>query len=260
MTNQIVTYLQQDAVKSRFGEIMGDRQAASYIASVLLTVANSENLQKCTPESIYISALRAATLRLSVDANLGQAYLVPFKGKATLIIGYKGLYDLAIRTNRYRFINVAHLYKGEQLIFDRITGYAHMEGQKESDEVIGWLGAFEMTSGYTKVIYMSIEELDAHAKRYSKSYNLENSLWVTEKSKMYRKTLLRNLLHKWGYFDPNDAAIIKEVDADAGEVVEGETTEEEDPQGSPPPAEVAPDPRTSEPGLTVEQAISDLGF
>jgi len=262
MTNQIVTYLQKDAVKSRFTEIMGDRQASSYIASVLLTVANSDSLQKCSPESVYISALRAATLRLSVDASLGQAYLVPFKGKATLIIGYKGLYDLAIRTNRYRWINVDKLYQGEELVFDRISGIAHLEGGKISDEIIGWLGSFEMTSGYSKVIYMSVEELDAHAQRYSKSYALEGSLWKTDTNKMYRKTILRLLLRRWGYFDPNDAAVLSEVEEDAGEVVEGDTTEE-DPQGSPPSAATQPDEpaqRQEDPIMSTEQAIEDLGF
>src|SRR5690349_19310155 len=110
---KITNYLESSVVKARFAQIMGERGASNYIASVLIAVADSYSLQKCSPASIYTNALRAATLRLSVDPGVGQAYLVPFKGHATLIVGYKGLHDMAVRTNRYRYINVSPIYEGQ---------------------------------------------------------------------------------------------------------------------------------------------------
>src|SRR5690242_1893285 len=97
---KITNYMESAVVKARFAQIMGERGASTYISSVLIAVADSKSLQECSPVSAYTSALRGATLRLSVDPRTGQAYLVPFKRRATLIVGYKGLQDMAIRRNR----------------------------------------------------------------------------------------------------------------------------------------------------------------
>lgn len=255
MTNAISTYMQDDKVKNRFIELMGERNAAAYITSVLLAVANSDKLQECTPQSIHTCALRAATLRLSVDPGLGQAYLVPFRDKgvpkAVLITGYKGLYDMAIRTGKYRYINVNPLYEGETLDIDRITGYAKLGGGRTGDAIIGYFGAFEMMTGFFKVIYMPIEEIDAHGARYSKTYGFEDGFWRKEHDKMCRKTVLRTMLRKWGYFEPGDMAFLEEVEAEANNVVEGETTEV---------PEVQPEPEPAKPQMEVKQAVADLGF
>lgn len=236
MTNDIVKYMQNETVKVRFEELMGERDASAYISSVLLAVANSPQLSECTPASIYTSALRAATLRLSVDAGLGQAYLVPFKKTATLIIGYKGLYDLAVRTNQYRYINVGKIYEGEEIIEDRLSGFIKIGGVKKSDTVIGFIGAFEMVNGFAKVIYMTCEEIDAHAKKYSKTYNRDDSLWKTETMQMMRKTVLRILLRKWGYFNPGDAQMIEAVESEAEFIdAEAEDVPDEPEQPKAPP-------------------------
>ena len=254
MTNEIAVYMQNEAVKSRFTELMGNRDGLAYISSVLIAVANSEQLQKCAPESVYISALRAATLHLSVDQSLGQAYLVPFKNKktgkdiATFIPGYKGLYDLAVRTGRYRYINVNHLYEGETIDIDRITGYAKLGGGKSDDKIIGYFGAFEMMTGYSKVIYMTVEEIEAHATKYSKSYGYEDSLWKKEYDKMCRKTILRILIRKWGYIDPSDASVLEEVEASQEDTIEGEIINN------------GHEPEQSGEPMTKEQAIMDLGY
>lgn len=254
MTNDIAVYMGKEAVKSRFSEILGNRDGMAFISSVLLAVANNDKLKECTPESIYISALRAATLRLSVDLSLGQAYLVPFKNRktgkdiATFIPGYKGLYDMAIRTGKYRYINVNPLYEGETIDIDRITGYAKLGGGRTSDKVIGYFGAFEMTTGFFKVIYMTIEEIEAHATQYSKNYNFEDSLWKKEHNKMCRKTVLRILIRKYGYIDPSDAAVLEEVEANNDDLIEGEIVPDE------------PVDETPKEPMTKEAAMMDLGF
>jgi recombination protein RecT len=208
-------YMKSDTIRVRFAEIVGgDRNAASYIASVLLAIADNEDLQKCTVPSIYISALRAATLRLSVEPGLGQAYIVPFRDHATLIIGYKGLVDMATRTGRYRYINTNKIYEGEEIIEDRITGFVSIGGGKKSNKVVGHLAAFEMINGFAKVIYMTVEEIHAHAEKYSKGYDNPKGLWQKEPEKMERKTVLRILLRKWGYIDPADAYVLDEMQED----------------------------------------------
>ena len=82
-------YLRSPQMIERFAEVVGKNNAGAYISSALLAVANNDALQKCRPDSIAVSALRAATLRLSCYPGIGEAYLVPFSGSATLVIGYK---------------------------------------------------------------------------------------------------------------------------------------------------------------------------
>ncbi len=220
---RITNYMESAVVKSRFAQIMGERGASTYISSVLIAVADSYALQKCAPASIYTSALRAATLRLSVDPGTGQAYLVPYKGHATLIIGYKGLHDMAVRTNRYRYINVSPIYEGQEVTEDQITGFHSIGGARSGNKVIGWIGAFEMLSkfgGYSKTMYMTVDEIHAHAKQYSKGYDYKDdkgeytSLWHKEPEKMERKTILRLLLRRWGYIDPADVQMLEEIDGE----------------------------------------------
>ncbi len=118
----IKEYGRSPEIIERFAEIVGKHNAGGYVQSAILAVANNEALQKCTPQSIFASALRAATVQLLCEPSLGQAYLVPFKDKATFLIGYKGLYQLALRTGKYRFINVSPIYEGELVFEDRLTG------------------------------------------------------------------------------------------------------------------------------------------
>jgi recombination protein RecT len=218
---KVTEYFRNDIIRSRFRDVLGNRETGAYISSVLLAVSDNPNLQECRLESIYKSALRAATLRLSVDPGTGQAYLVPLKGQATLIIGYKGLQDMAVRTGKYRYINVGPIYAGETIDEDRISGFLKIAGSKTANQVIGWIAAFEMYTGFSKTIYMTCGEIHDHARKYNpKSYNSPSSAWKTDPAKMERKTVLRQLLKKWGYLDPSDAATLDEVESE-GEFIEG---------------------------------------
>jgi len=248
-------YLSTDSIKARFAEVVGEHNSGAYISSVMLAVAGSDALQKCQAQSIYISALRAATLRLSVDPGLGQAYLVPFGGKATLIVGYKGLMDMAVRTGKYRFINVSPIKEGITIEENPISGLItlmSLKGHATSKTVIGWLAAFEMMNGYSKTLYMTVEELHEHAQEYSKGYNYKNekgeftSLWHKESAKMERKTVLRLLMRRWGYLDPSDAAMLTEIESEPDSIDAdfGETDYETEPA-----------PRRSE-----EQLMAELGY
>jgi recombination protein RecT len=200
-----------DEVMSRFREVLGELQASAYTSSVLLVVADTPQLQECTAPSIISSALKAATLKLSCDKNVGHAYLVPYAGKATLIVGYKGLMQMALRTGKYRYINVGAVYEGEELIHNRISGFYEIGGGKKSDTVIGYLGAFELKDGYAKAIYMSVEEIHANASKRP-GYNRADGFWKKYTVEMEKKTVLRQLLTKWGYLDPHDVMTMTSED------------------------------------------------
>ena len=239
---RVSKFFSDDIVRTKFRDVLGG-SAGSYIASVVLAVANSDKLQKCTPRSIYSAALQAATLRLSVDPSTGQAYLVPFKDKATLIVGYKGLYDLAVRTGKYRYINVGKVYEGEVVAEDRLSGFHSLSGGKDSDIIIGWIAAFEMNNGYAKTIYMTVDEIHKHAQKYAKAYDLPTSGWKTDTKAMERKTVLRLLLRRWGYLDPTDVGVLEEVEeASNGDVIDAVVNEA--PPEEPAGAEIPSEPRS----------------
>lgn len=205
-------FIRSEMVVNRFAEVVGERNAAAYVNSVALAVANSPKLQECNPLSIMSAALQAASLRLSCDPQLRQAALVPFKGKAVLVPMYKGLQDMAIRTGKYRYLNTGMLYEGEEIIFDRLSGAARFSGSKQSDEIIGWFASFQLFDGFSKTIYMTVKEIHDHAKQYSASYNWNDSAWKTHPRDMERKTVLRRLLTRWAYLDPNDASMLEAIE------------------------------------------------
>lgn len=223
--DKLKAFMRSPQILERFQEILGDRGARAYVSSVLLAVANNDALQECSHASIVSSALRAATLSLSCDPAIGQAYLVPFGRVATFVVGYKGLRDMALRTNKYRYIHVDKIYNGEGVDIDRITGAARMMGGKESDEIIGWVASFETTNGFRKTIYMSKEEIHIHAKKYSKGYDRPSGVWKQNPAAMEKKTVLRQLLMHWGALDSRDELLMNmydEAEAEDLDVIESE--------------------------------------
>ena len=219
--------MRSDEVIRRFAEVLGtERSAKKYIGSVLLAVGQSDKLQECTPQSIMISGMRAATLKLTVDPALGHAYMVPFKNKgiptATFIIGYKGLQQLALRTGKYRFINVATVYDGQAVEEDQLRGIHKIVGLPKYDKgkwiPIGFMLYFELRDGFSKTFYMTVEEIEEHAKKYSKTFDKvkkvwwSDSLWKTDFENMAKKTVIRLGLSRYGYFDADDYLAMNESD------------------------------------------------
>lgn len=216
-------------IVTRFADIMGGEYIAkAYIQDVLLTVAETPALQECAPLSIISSALRAASLRLSCDKATGQAWLVPFKqgGKsvATLIVGANGWYQMALRTNKYTYIQQFYVREGQTFVEDPIDGTAKIitgNDYKKSNRVIGYGLSWGMTNGFKKVFYMTREEMEAHAKKYSKSAGRDSSPWTTDFDKMGLATVTRLGIRKYGYIDPHDLAIAQEVEAEQeGQIIE----------------------------------------
>lgn len=248
---RIKNYMLSPEVKDRFEQMMGSG-AIYYLNQVLILVANSPALQSCEPKSILIAAMRAASLKLNVDVSSGQAWIIPYKGKATFQLGYRGVYELAQRTNLYRFINVIDIYEGEELIEDRMTGMHTIGGKRASDKVIARMLYFQLTNGFEKTYAMTVEEIAEHAAKYSVSYNYKDSPWnnPTERPKMEKKTVLVNGLRKWGRFNPGDAETLDAIESEQGWISNGEVLPDE--------AETTPPPEP--PKMTQEERMSALGF
>lgn len=210
----IISYGRSPEVMEAFTRLLGP-DAPHYVQSAILAVQDNQALQNCTPRSIFSAALRAATLRLSCDPALGHAFIIPYKEKASFQPGWKGIQHMALRTGKYRYINVAPIYEGEELVEDRITGEMRLEGGASNPQTQkGLIASFALLTGFKKAIYMSNEELEEHGKRYSKSYSRSDSLWKTNKPAMFHKTILLKLLRTHGYINPMEAAVLSEDDDD----------------------------------------------
>lgn len=196
--------LQDQSVKNRFNELLG-KKAPGFISSLINVVNSNSQLQAADPNSILSAAAIAAALDLPIDPNLGFAYIVPYNVrqgdtyvlKAQFQLGYKGYIQLAMRTGVYKTINACEVYEGEIKNINRFTGEIEF-GEKESDKIIGYLAYFRLLNGFEKYLYMRVEEIEKHAKRYSKSYDSKNGLWKQDFHAMALKTVIKRLLSKYG--------------------------------------------------------------
>lgn len=201
--------------------VLAERKG-EFINNLTAVVTNDKKLQACEPLTLMYAALKATALRLPLDPNLGQAYIVPFKNKklrkveAQLQIGWKGFVQLGIRSGQFLKINVTDIRDGELKGYDLMTGEVNVQAvaDRNSKPIIGYLAYFKLTNGFTKSLYMSAEEMEQHATRYSQSYNgdyKELSLWYTDKIAMAKKTVLKLLLKR---FAPLSIDMEKAVQAD----------------------------------------------
>lgn len=209
--------------KKRFEEILG-KKAAGFMSSLVNLTNSDTNLSKCEPNSVIASAVVAATLDLPIDKNLGFAWIVPYGKRAQFQMGYKGYVQLALRTGQYKNINVIEIFKGQLKSWNPLTEELEFDFEnKESDEVIGYAAFFKLINGFEKTIYWSKREVMAHAKRFSKTF--KNGPWQTDFDGMAKKTVLKNILSKWGILSiemqkalETDQAVIKEDVANGSDI------------------------------------------
>ena len=221
--DQFKITLKSEAVRERFQAIL-DERADVFMSSLLSVVAGNDALQRCEPASILTSAAKAAILNLPIEPSLGFAHIVPFKQAATFILGYKGYIQLAIRTSAYDAINATEIYIGEQVVENRLTGEIKLNGERSGDEVIGYAAYFRLNNGFEKFRYMSVDDVHKHGKQYSKSYGNARSAWTTNFDDMGKKTVIRQLLSKYGLLsiDMQDADVPLIQSEDNGRLTEME--------------------------------------
>ena len=258
----LTAYLTNDAVKNQINKVVGGKNGTRFVSSIVSAVQTTPALQECTNNSILNAALLGEALGLSPSPQLGQFYMVPFKNnkknckEAQFHLGYKGYIQLAIRSGYYKKLNVLPIKEGELIRYDPLNEELEVDLieddiLREEAETIGYYAMFEYENGFRKTLYWSKKKMQAHADKYSSAYSLKiagdiaqgkipekdmwkySSFWYKDFDAMAMKTMLRQLISKWGImsidmqnaFD-KDMAVIHE-DGTAEYVDNSENSNEE---------------------------------
>lgn len=226
----ITAFLNQDKVKNQLAQAVG-KNSMRFVSSVVSAVTVNPALQECTNPSILSAALLGESLNLSPSPQLGQYYMVPYENKkegvkvAQFQMGYKGYIQLAIRSGQYKKLNVLSVKEGELVRFDPLTEEIEVrliedEEEREKAKTIGYYAMFEYINGFKKALYWSKKKMASHAEKYSAAFSkngglkslelLEqgkipqkdlwkySSFWFKDFEAMAFKTMLRQLISKWG--------------------------------------------------------------
>ena len=247
----LTAYLTQDAVKDQINKVVGGKNGTRFISSIVSAVQATPALQECTNSSILSAALLGESLNLSPSPQLGQYYMVPYDNRskgakeAQFQLGYKGYIQLATRSSQYKKLNVLSIKEGELIRFDPLNEEIEVnliqdDEQREAALTIGYYAMFEYTNGFRKAMYWSRAKREAHAKKYSPGYkrDLEKgtswTFWAKDFDAMAYKTMLRQLISKWGIMSidlqdaiDSDMAVIREDGSrDYVETVQPDAVEE----------------------------------
>ena len=267
---------QQEAIKAFTGKINGNyvqtqlkqvlgKNAGTFATSIVEVFTNDAQLQQCPINKVVQEAIKAATLKLPLNKQLGYAYLITFKNynkqtrqtepTPTLVIGYRGYIQLAMRTGQYRNINADVVYEGELKNSDKLTGRIDLSGEKVSDKVEGFFAHFETVNGFTKTLYMSLGDMASYALKYSPSFKVKEPPtvdqlcdmaneqavngpmqgvvgWKGDFISMAQKTVLRRLLSKYGFLSVEMMSALandEEAQVQDAEAVRDEAVREEKP-------------------------------
>ena len=252
----LTSYLAQEKVKNQINEVIGGKNGQRFISSIVSAVNNNPQLAECTNQSILSGALLGESLKLSPSPQLGQYYLVPFKDKnkgmvAQFNLGYKGYIQLAIRSGQYKKLNVLAIKEGELVKFDPLNEEIEVnlienEDEREKAPTTGYYAFFEYINGFKKAIYWSKSKMEAHALKYSAGYRAKKgyTFWEKDFDGMAYKTMLRQLISKWGIMSIDmqsaidaDTALINEdgtkVYVDNEQEIIETTIDESNPQKEP---------------------------
>ena len=204
--------INSDGYKRMINNTLGDpRRAARFVTAVTSAVSTNPALSECDASTIVSAGLLGEGLNLSPSPQLGQYYLVPFKDRKNgrtvcqFQLGYKGYIQLAIRSGQYKKLNVLPIKEGELVSFDPLDEDIEVrliedENQREKAQTIGYYAMFEYTNGFKKAIYWSREKMESHAEKYSMGYKARKgfTFWEKDFDAMACKTMLRQLISKWG--------------------------------------------------------------
>lgn len=187
------------------------KKASRFIASISSAVANNPALQECDAGTIVSAGLLGEALNLSPSPQLGQYYLVPFNDTkrgckvAQFQLGYKGYVQLALRSGYYTKLNVIAIKHGELINFDPLNETIEVnlikdEIERENADTTGYYAMFAYQNGFVKSMYWSRQKMEAHAIKYSMGYKAKKgyTFWEKDFDGMAFKTMLRQLISKWG--------------------------------------------------------------
>ena len=246
--------IKSDVYQNLIKQTLGDpKKAERYTAAIMSAVATNPSLQQCEAKTILSGSLLAESLGLAHSPQLGQYYLVPFKVKAkngipehydaTFILGYKGYLQLAARSGNYKHINVTEIKEGELVSYnpfdeDIVLNPIQDVDEREKAETIGYYAMFEYVNGFKKVLYWSKAQMLAHADRFSPAFSKVDyeklqrgeipqqdlrrysSFWYKNFDEMAKKTMLRQLISKWGVMSTEMVQAVT-LDNTATEILQG---------------------------------------
>lgn len=219
-------FLTNQYVKEKIYEVVG-KDSQKFMTSILSAVTNNPTLQECDSMSILNCAFLGEGLKLSPSPQLGQYYMVPFNDKkkgmkvAQFQLGYKGYIQLAIRSGEYKKLNVLAIKEGELIKYDPLNEELEVnliedDEIRETTSTIGYYAMFELVNGFRKTLYWTKKKMLTHADKYSQAFNKESyqkilegkipqedmwkysSFWYKDFDGMAFKTMLRQLISKWG--------------------------------------------------------------
>lgn len=189
-------------------DVLKERKG-SFINNVTALVVNDVNLQDCMPSTIVYAALKATALNLPLDKSLGMAFVIPYKNNKTgqsvaqFQLGYKGVKQLALRSGQFKIIpNATEIKEGELISRNRLSGecvfkFIEDDKKREKAKTIGYASYFLLLNGAESTFYMSVEEMEQHALRYSQTYRSRDSRtknaskWTTDFDDMAKKTVIK---------------------------------------------------------------------
>lgn len=248
-------FLATDAMKKKINEMVGGKDGQQFVTAIISAVSTNPQLSECENSSIVSAALLGQALKLSPSPQLGQYYIVPFNNSdrgckvAQFQLGYKGYIQLAIRSGQYKKINVLAIKEGELIEYDQLNEEIKVnliedEELREQAKTVGYYAMFEYLNGFRKTLYWSKNKMLAHADKYSKAFSVNatkgkypkvsfedfeagkvaeedmwkySSFWYKDFDGMAYKTMLRQLISKWGIMSidmqtamEKDMAVIKE--------------------------------------------------
>ena len=273
-------FLTSDAIKHKINEMVGGRDGQRFITSIISAVSTNPALSECEHSTILSAAMLGESLKLSPSPQLGQYYMVPFKDKkrgcqvAQFQLGYKGYCQLAIRSGYYKKLNVLAIKQGELVRFDPLeeeieVNLVENDTEREDLPTIGYYAMFEYQNGFKKAMYWSREKMMAHADKYSMAFSAKafeklqageipekdlwkySSFWYKDFDGMAYKTMLRQLISKWGIMSID---LQKAMDGDMGTINEDGSVDYVDnypdeapaPTEEPAPAPIVVDENTGE--------------
>ena len=234
MSNQTAmsVYLSNDNTKKYLQSILGEK-TGQFITSLTSLAGSSKALKNCDRNSLLSCALKATSMELPFDQNLGFAWCIPYKTTATFQVGVKGYIQLALRTGQYQSLNARDVRQGEfsgrDFVGDPIINWLPDE-ERANKEIIGFMAGLQLINGFKKVIYWSVPEIERHAEKYSQSYrkykktgNVDDAIWASQFEKMAEKTVLKSLISRYGIMSTDMQKAVKSdqskinIDLETGE-------------------------------------------
>lgn len=216
--------LEMPAYKNKFNEMLG-KKAAGFMSSIIAVTNNNKYLAKANPATVIGAAAQAAMLDLPINQSLGFAYIVPYGSEAQFQLGYKGYIQLAQRSGQYVDIGAKTVYEGELEYENRLLDKFKF-GERTGDKVIGYIAYFRLVNGFEKMLFMTLDEMIAHAKKYSKNYKGGSDKWgLTDFDTMAEKTVLKRLLSKYGPLSIESIQMSQALANDGGVVKMNESGE-----------------------------------